>query len=321
MPRRGGVHPFLTSALAVVHGGSVAVRLLARGGSMLQTRCAGPLDGDLASVSPAVTISLGRLMHGRTSLNFSGTRAFAVHGFAGTISSTLVVALGRPSVQPASSGADFPPGISTQRTRIVTERLDPVRVAGGLSAAVRGASDPVECALLDTCGLSGTLTLIPQAREVTGNVLAMGPADRPYRDFLTAMGLARGGRSRGITVAVYVNVNGDVRAAISQAGASCVDTGATGGISAVVEPSGPSPGAGFGPSWRTRCPGPLLADKTTGVAASLPAGALTHRRFTIRLRSNGSLTDDGYFITPQGAISVLVRRGRVRSQVTTFPAR
>jgi len=302
-------------------GGMVTLRVFARGGSLLQTRCAGPLDGDLAGVSPAARVSVARLLRGRTILHLSGTRTFAVHGFAGTLTSSLVLRLGKPSTQPQPSTPNFPSGLKTQRERIVTERLKVVRAAGDLGATVSGTSDPVVCGLLDTCGLTETLALSPAAPEFFGQVIAMGPASRPYRDFLTAMGLARGGRSRGISAVLFVSLYGRVQAEISQAGATCTDTAKTGVVSAAVGISGRPPSSGaFAGGWRTQCPGPLLTGSLNRVAVSLSPGALRRRQFTIDLTGHGSFTDDGYVISTQGMESALVRRGPVTSQVTTFPA-
>jgi hypothetical protein len=254
------------------------------------------------------------------SLDLSGTRAFAGHGFSGTISSTLVLKLGKPSSQ-ASGGPSFPPGIKTQRTRIVTERLSQVRVQGGLSAAISGTADPIICRLLDTCGLTGTLILSPAAHGLSSEVIATGPAGRPYSDFLTALGLTVGGQPRGIQVSVFVTLKGQVRTAVSQAGGICTDTSGSGGAFAAIGPSARSPAhGGFLGSWRTRCPGPLLGNASTGVTASVQPGALAHRQFTIQLRGGGPFTDDGYVVTPNGGMSAVVSRGRITSQVITEPA-
>ena len=300
--------------------GSVTIRILASGGSLLQTRCAGPLDGDLAAVSPAVTIPAAKALRGRTVLDFSGDRAFAVHGFAGTVSSTVAIKLGRPAPGSSSSGTNFPPGIKTRRVRNVTERLSLVRVARRLGVAVRGTADPIVCRLLDTCGLSGTLSL-GRFGHGGAQVLATGPASRPYRDFLTALGLTRSGDARGISVAVFVDLLGDVRADVTQTSATCTDTGRLGGVAAAV---GSLAGSsvrfgGFVDSWRTRCPGPVLGNASSGLSASLARGALGHRQFTIELRPRASLTDDGYVMTPHGRLSAVVRRGRITQQVITEP--
>jgi hypothetical protein len=306
---------------SVATGDSITIRLLKTGGSLLQTRCAGPLDGDLAAVSPAVTVSLARALHGGTTLRLPATQTFSVHGFAGTISSTLVLKLGRPSRQPVTSNPNFPRGLKTQRTRIVTERLRVARVQGELSAAVRGTSDPDVCALLDTCGLSGTLTLGVATGSVTGQVVAMGPAGRPYRDFLTAMGLARNGRARGITVGVFLILAGRIQAEMSQAGATCTDTGGFGVVSAAVGISRPgASGGAFAGGWRSRCPGPLFGVALPGVAASVAPGAVGHRQFAIDVRGQGAAGDDGYVISPGGGVTAVMRRGSLTSQFETFPA-
>lgn len=301
--------------------GSFTIRALAPGGSLLQTRCAGPLDGDLAGASPAVTLSLARALRGRTTLDLAGTRTFAAHGFAGTITSTLVVKLGQPSTASSSSGPSFPPGIKTERIRTVTEQLSLVRMNGGLTLAVRGSDDPIVCRLLDTCGLGGNLSLPPGTRDLSAQVLAQGPASRPYSDFLTALGVGRTGHAHGISVAVVVNWIGEVRAAVTQAGTSCTDVAQTGGGSvAIGSLSGVSGGYGaFAGSWRTRCPGPDLQPASGGLKGSLAAGALGHHRFTVVVRPRGSFTDDGYLITPSGRISIVVRRGRITSQVFQQP--
>lgn len=155
--------PFAGASLSSTHRASVTIRLLSPDGSLLHTRCAGPLDGDLSGAGPATTISLARLLRGRMLLDFSAVRTFANHGFAGTIDSTLMLKLGKPSLQ--HGNGSFPPGVKTHRVRTVTESLNLVRVRGGLSATMQGTGNPIVCDLLDSCGLSGTLSLTaPRAR-------------------------------------------------------------------------------------------------------------------------------------------------------------
>jgi hypothetical protein len=40
----------------------------------------------------------------------------------------------------------------------------------------------------------------------------------------------------------------------------------------------------------------------------------------VKLHGKGSFTDDGYVVTPQGSLSVVLRRGHVTQQVITEPA-
>ena len=154
------------------HGGMVTLRLLAPAGSLLQTRCAGPLDGDLSSSSPVATIPLARLLRGRIVLDLSGRRTFASHGFAGTIDSTVTMKLGKPRKQ--SGNASFPPGIKTHRVRTVIEQLSLVRVRGGLTATAQGTSNPIVCGLLDSCGLER----IPQPGRRRARCFGSGDRER-----------------------------------------------------------------------------------------------------------------------------------------------
>ena len=306
---------------AISHGRSITIGVLSRGGSVLQTRCAGPLDGDLASVSPTATMPLARALHGRTTIDLSGTRTFAVHGFVGTLTSTLVMRLGRPQPASSPSGPSFPPGVRVQRIRTVIEQLSLVRVNGHLAAAVQGTGDPIVCRLLDTCGLSGTLTLGRIGKGANAQVVATGPASRPYGDFLAALDLTRGGHALGIDVGLFVSLPAGVRADISQGGGSCRDTSEAGGLAVAVGSffGGSGGGGGFFGSWRTRCPGPVLGTGPVGVRTSLAPGALGHRQFAVTLRGSGSFSDDGYVISRRGRLSVVVRRGRITQQVATQP--
>jgi hypothetical protein len=253
-------------------------------------------------------------------LDLSGTRTFVAHGFAGTISSTLVLRLGKP-IRSSSSGASFPSGIKTQRVRTVTERLSVIRAAGGVTAAVQGTADPVVCRLLDTCGESGTLSLAPASRGATAEVLAMGPASRPYGDFLAALGLNPAGSPQGIAVSLAVSLAGDVSTGLSQSGGSCTDTAPTGGLALLLGGVGHrlAGQAVFGGSWRTRCPGPMFDNGSTPLSGSFPRSALGRRQFTIDVRGTGSLEDDGYSVAIHGQLKLGLRREGVTQQVITQP--
>jgi hypothetical protein len=300
---------------ASIHGASVTIRLLAPRGVLLQTRCAGPTDGDLAAASPVTTIRLARLLRGGIALDLTGSRTFANHGFAGTINSTLTVKLGKPNSQPVNP--TFPPDIKTHRVRTVIEQLRVVRVRGGFTATVRGTGNPIVCGLLDSCGLRGTLSLTGPLHDVSAQLIATGPARRPYADFLAALGLSRTGRARGIGVFGSVNWLQDVRSDVSQAGNVCTDTAPSGGIAVPLGIGGPI--GGFTGPWRTRCPGPSLDNARLLLSAPLTRSQLGHRRFTIHVGGKGTSSDDGYTIRSHGRLSLVLRRGRVTQQVTAEP--
>lgn len=307
--------PLFSSLTSSAGGGAVTIRLLARGGLLLQTRCAGPTDGDLSAVSPATTISIARLRSGRTALDLGGSAPFAGRGLAGTIDSTLTLELGRPNSQ--LPNGNFPPGLKTQRVRTVIEQLHLVRGHGGLTATVRGVSNPIVCGLLDSCGLSETLGLTGPMRTVSAQLIATGPARRPYADFLAALGLSRTGRARGIGVFGTLDWVQPVRAVVSQAGNLCTDTAASGGVAIELDPRGAS--GGFTDTWRTRCPGPSLRNGQPLLAGPLDRSVLGRREFRIVVQGNAQSSDDGYVIRGRGRLSLVLRRGRITQQVSTAP--
>jgi hypothetical protein len=308
------------SPTASVHGGLVTVRMFDIHGDTLSTRCAGPLDGDLTGVGPTATIPLKRLLRGHTTVDLSGTDSFASHGFAGTVSSTVVLIFGKPAKN-SNTQPKFPPGIKTTRVRTVSEQLTLTRMTGELTATVQGVANPLVCRLLDSCGLTGTIAF-GQARDFNGTVLATGPADRPYGDFLAALGLSAG-NPHGISVGVSGDwAQGPATAKLAQSGATCTDS-APGGAMFMNLTSGGGVLTGFAgtTSWRTRCPGPILNSQGNPLlAASVPRDALRHRTFTIGLRPSRPVEDDGYTLTVQGHMSLTVRGGRITQHVITQPA-
>lgn len=308
----------LESPSTSTHGGALTIRLFSPDGTALSTRCAGPLDADVAGVGPTVTIPLRRLARGEMTVNLSGTGPFASHGFAGTVISTLALVLGRPSK--TSSGPAFPPGIKTTRIRTVSEHLTLRRITGDLGATIQGDGNPLVCRLLDSCGLVGTLGVGDAASAFVGTVIARGPASRPYRDFLAALGLGAGD-PRGISVSVgaYWSM-GPATAELNQSG-TCTDS-APGPIVFVdlLPNHGELKGSANTSSWRTRCPGPSLTDGSAPLlTAALPRHALRQRTFTIGLRPAGAIEDDGYTMSVHGHLSVVVRRGRISQSVSTTP--
>jgi hypothetical protein len=313
--------PPLGAPSATIRGRTLTISLLQPGGSLLSTRCAGPLDRDLAGAGPKATISLQAALHGRTVVSLQASNPFASHGFAGTVSSTLVLTLGKPS-RPAS-GTHFPPGIKTERMRVVTERLSVARLAGQLTGSVQGTADPTVCRLLDSCGMSGTLGLtLPGAGGADAELIATGPASLPYGDFLTALGQIRGGARHGITVAGSVawTNSGRINANLTQPSA-CSDAAPLGQLYVSLQPAAGASGGFFGSSpWRTRCPGPMVPGQVQLLSARARLRMMGPREFGVTFRPVGSLTDDGYTFTLHGHLSLVLRRGRITQQVVTEPA-
>lgn len=302
-----------------IRAGVATLALLQPGGDVLATRCAGPVDADLAGTVPRVTTPLVSLLRGRMRFNLAGTQPFASHGFAGTVRSTIVLRLGRPQRQ--SSSSTFPPGIRTQKVRTVSERLQAGAAGGTLTALLAGTADATECGLLDSCGLAGTLTLAPSFDGLSGSLQAIGPAKRPYRDFLAALG--RGpGNPRGIQVFGEIgwSQGGTVTEDITQAG-TCTDSAVLGAGGIILAPRGSGLVASYRPvaAPRTRCPGPIVAPGQALATGTLARADLRRRTLTLNLSAAPAFQDDGYSATISGHFAFSFRRGPLTQQVTTQP--
>lgn len=310
----------LSTGTTAVHGNSISIAVLNPSDSVLTTRCAGPLEADVAGAGPRATISIAAALRGHATIDLSGTHSFSAHGFAGTVSSTLVVRLGQSRRQPQNP--PLPPGIRTQRERIVVETLRLTGVGGRISEDVLGTTDPVVCRLLDSCGAAGTLTVVPRlTRGATAEVAASGPASRPYRDFLTALGLSRAGRASGIQVGGAIDLpgGGDVTADLSAPNV-CTDTAMDGDLFVAAQESrGVLRMSAGSNTWRTRCPGPIVGEQERLLSGAVPISAVGRRTFTVGLHASGSLVDDGYTASLHGRLELGLRRGRISQQVVEEP--
>jgi hypothetical protein len=269
-----------------------------------------------------VTVSVKRLVRRGARVDLSGTRAFAGDGFAGTVHSTLVLTTGGRSGGGSSSAGIPAPGPKTVPIRTVSEPLKVVSTSGQLSAAVRGTSDPYECRLLDSCGLTGTLTAALAPAHPQASLVAYGSAKRPYRDFLAALGVDSKGNPRGISFYGSIAWAGGSFAETIDQGGRCSDTGPIVGafISFARVRSGLLAAFQTPASLRTHCPGPFFSEGGQTLASgSIGLNDLRHRTFTLRLGGASSFTDQGYSIVSHTRLSFVLRRGRVSQQGGTAP--
>ncbi len=308
--------PFVTVP-ATISRGVVTVPLLAPGGTLLTTRCAGPLDSDLSSASPQIQLPLGQLLRGRRTLDLSGTRSFAAGGFAGTVTSTLRLGLGRPSTQP--SARNFR-GVKTRREREVIETLAVTQARGALGLSIR--SDPATCPFLDSCGVQGSVTGMIAAQNPTASLDVIGPATRPYADFLAALGLSQTGNPRGLQVvgAVTWGSGGTLASNLDQ-GVPCTSQAPLGGGTVQLFLRADRLAGSYVPltSLRTRCPGPRLAQDETLATGSLSLRGAGNRRFTLRMSGQGPLSDDGYSFSQQTSLTLSLRRAGLRQVIQREP--
>lgn len=302
--------------------GRFTLRLLQPDAQDITTRCAGPLEEDVSRASPRATVPVESLLRGGGQIRLAGTRLFSGHGFAGTVSSTIVLRLGAARRQ-KGIGRGFRKGTKTARIRSITERLRLVRSSGGLTFALQGSANATVCQLLDSCGLHGQISLTPVPTHASAELSASGLASRPRRDLLTALGLARDGNPKGILIvgSVTWKDRGLLTEKVAQSG-TCTDSVGlqTGFVS--MYPAGSALDTTYVPSTlRTRCPGPMLdSDLASLAGATLTRHRLSRPRFTIELRPGHSLADDGYLVHPSGQLSLTLKRtARTTERVFKVP--
>jgi hypothetical protein len=299
---------------------------------VLTTRCAGPAEGDIASVLPVRRLDRAALLKGETTVDLSNERAFAARGLAGTVRSSVVLALGRPHVD---SRRDEPLGERARggrryRTMIATYRIE--RVAGDLVARFHGSAEPALCRSLDSCGASGTVRVSPSVSSGDAVFIASGPARRSRRQLGAALGLLPRSRVAGIDSSGYAFWDADAgQVAGSYANGdrqACNDD----------EPLGPGSlsfevtrrrviatyvgGGYFGDPFRTRCPGPTFVDVTAGgepVLGSVPLRAFRRPRVVIPLTRAGSFETDAYAGRLEPALELVMRRVDVDTRVAREP--
>ena len=305
-----------------VHGERVDIGLDHAELPIFGTRCAGPLTTDVAGAMPHETVSLGRLLRGRLTIDLSGSTPFAAGGFSGTVHSTVALALGRPRRQ--SGHVTAPPG--TTPTRFTTVSYGISHLAGEATATVRASSVAAACDPIDACGLRGTIFITPRAGSHGAAFLtASAPKRRSERDLLTALGLETGGDTSGISVGGGGDaaMGGALTADLTQDGGACTDQIALGQTAIVlreharrlmvsVSPSG----SDSADPLRTRCPGPSLGSHPL-TSASLPLNVLRRSRFTVNLHGD-SFRDGPYTVTTHSTLTISVQRHGVRTQILPF---
>jgi hypothetical protein len=260
--------------------------------SVVQSRCAGPLLSDLATALPSVTVPLSRLIAGQTRISLHGQKRFGSHGFAGTVESTLSLALDRPGPWSRTKLKR-----SEQRQHLVAIEYR-AALSGRLVAAVDGDADQGLCGPLGACGVSGTVSLDPRAVG-TAIFAAEAAVKYPYSELLR--GLRRGHAPKHVEVSGSFVWRGDgtTTARLGRPGALCFDSTRFGQQQGIVR-------IGTGrisfqyinedftsDPFRTRCPGPLSPNEPFA-SGDAPRSILGRSAAVIPLSRGVSFTDDGY---------------------------
>jgi hypothetical protein len=272
---------------------AASLSLAAASPSLLGTRCAGPLQSDIASVLARRVVDVATLSHGRAVVSLASSGDFAVHGLAGTVTSTIQLSLGRPRTDRFPDNSSSPRQLGLRRVAISYR----AQLNGSVLTHVHG--DPASCAPLGSCGASGAFALHERS---TPGMLVIGTITRkrrPVRDALTALGLRKDGNPRGIQVFGIFVVRGPATYAVDleQGGATCTDT-APGGFGAVfLSVTRGRLVAEFGSEQQAphlRCPGPIASPENGIASGTARIGPLAQYGGTIHLRTGVKLQDDGY---------------------------
>jgi hypothetical protein len=295
----------------------------------LAGRCAGPLFSDLPTGFPTVQAP-ARLGSKPVTLDFSGRRAFSAGGWSGEVTSTVKVTL-TVTRHAAPRSERIPRAIRAylakrRSIQFVTLEYRAQQVAAGLGVAFRGLPDPA-CEPFDACGASGT------ASWSIGGPVAKGPlillsAERRLRpgeprDLASALRALREGQMH-VTGGGDLGSNGRAQSAEQlPGGGSCSDSTPAGAPSLnVASRRGRVSFAFGGPQelspelFRTRCPGPLLADAfgqgETLVVGRVPERVLAARTLRVGGQSAGGFTGSGYLGSRRATLLLVLRRVRAR---------
>ena len=308
-----------------VRAGRVTVSLAGAGPPLLMTRCAGPRDPDVIPDLPVRSLSVTAVERGHTTISLAASRALSAHGFAGTVSSTIALRLGTPGRTTRASGSPGRPGGRSTRVRKIDVGYR-ATISGRVVALLRGDANPLLCAPLGSCGLSGTITLTPHAGSGHATLTAEERASRPRRALLAAVGLS-GGSAHGVIGfgSVHWSGAGSTVADVVQGSARCNDAARldSGGMLLTttrgrLRVSYTPDGFVSGTSGVTHCPGPLTG--TTAVAAgSVPVAHLGRGVTTIHLTTGITAADDGYAIRFVPDLTLTLTRLTRRTTVITFP--
>ncbi len=116
-------------------------------GALPQPRCAGPLPSDLSGALPRLSLAIPTQRGMRVTL--SSTRPFAAAGFAGTVSSTLALRLGR-STTTTLSRTGLPPHAHPPDGCGSSSERSPSRPSAGRSRSICAGRPTPTCASCST---------------------------------------------------------------------------------------------------------------------------------------------------------------------------
>jgi len=315
-------------------GAGLTARLLAPSSAssptdVLGTRCAGPLDADLAPMLPAVTLSQSTLKKGRVTLDFSAASTFATGGMAGAVTSSLKFVLGRPFVDenPDDSIVLLPSGFRSVRRRALTATYSIESMSGKVVTTFAGSGEAALCGALDACGSTGSASVAPSPGEGLATFTATGPRRATYKQLRVALGLSPGRPSPHIETYGLAFWEEDTGTALTSVrnpdGYSCSEAGRPGGGSAFFTlgqrrvqgsyyPLSTDPLSG-------RCSGPTIEDVTAAAAlarGSVPRSAFRRKRVIFPFPRGTGFSSGAYTGGSTSDLSMVLVRRSVKLEST-----
>jgi hypothetical protein len=271
------------------------------------------------------SIELEALRSGGTTVDLSGEQSFLASGFAGAVKSSVKLKLGAP-LAPFISLSSPKSASKRRQPRSLTATYRIARIDGSVLTSFSGSAEPSLCAPLAACGSSGTVRAAPLTTSGKATFFADAGAKRTsYRQLRAALGIVRGRRARGITVygeAEWSRGIGSIAESYSGAdGRSCNDSvplqdgrlAFTFGRRRVFASYGRDDLYGAG-TFRTRCPGPSLADVAHDhplATGAVGLRAFRKQRVVIKLESHRLFDSAPFQGETRAALTVVLRRVRV----------
>jgi hypothetical protein len=310
-------------------GSHVQVRLLAGtpgDASLFRSRCGGPLERDLVSALPSARLTRTEILKGETTVDLSGVKGFAAHGFAGTVRSTVKLRLQKPREEPSALQPGSARALPASAPRTVLAVYDVEHVRGSIVTDFQGGTDPSVCDRLDACGVSGTVRMSPLVSSGRATFAAYGPTRRVSgRDLRVALGLQAGRVRSGIEASGVAGWSDDAGNVVE----SFTDDGGTPCTDSVALPGGfmtfsfgprrvfASYGRASGDAdvLRTHCPGPSILDAAQNrplATGTVERSAFRKRRVTIELSRGRPFEAEPYAGETHPALEIVLRRMRVR---------
>jgi hypothetical protein len=305
-----------------VQDGRVTVSLRRITPSLLATRCAGPRDADILPLLPEPNVALAALEHQGETISLAAAATLNAQGFSGVVTSSLRLRIGRASSLNLGSDDGGSGGVRMREIDVDYRAT----VSGSVQEEVQGATNPLVCDPLGSCGLRGTVTLTPRARHVAVDLSADEPASRPTRNLLAAAGLAPGS-SHGVTAGGFGDwiSGGAVRSDVTQGTEQCQDAAPLGIGTLLFSSSAGRLGVAYNPGpllgatiVATDCPGPQ-AGGITPAAGHTAIAALRPRTSRISLTTGAKAFDDGYVVRYVPHLTVTLTRERVKLRIIRLP--